>query len=48
MWRVPRTEAGWELVRGYEFDAIVLDVMLPKMSGELARNFAVSKLPHRC
>jgi DNA-binding response OmpR family regulator len=29
---------GWELARGYEFDASVLDVMLPKMSGfELAK-----------
>jgi DNA-binding response OmpR family regulator len=29
---------GWELARSYEFDAVVLDVMMPKMNGfELAR-----------
>ena len=29
---------GWELARSYEFDAVVLDVMLPKMSGvEMAK-----------
>ncbi len=34
----PDGGAGWELARAYEFDAIVLDVMLPKMNGfELAK-----------
>jgi DNA-binding response OmpR family regulator len=29
---------GWELARAYQFDAIVLDIMLPKMTGfELAK-----------
>ena len=29
---------GWELARAYEFDALVLDVMMPKMNGfELAK-----------
>lgn len=31
-------EAGWELVRAYEYDLILLDVMLPKLDGiELCR-----------
>jgi DNA-binding response OmpR family regulator len=29
---------GWELARAYEYDAVVLDIMLPKMNGfELAK-----------
>jgi DNA-binding response OmpR family regulator len=29
---------GWELARAYEFDAVVLDIMMPKMNGfELAK-----------
>jgi len=36
---------GWELAHAYEFDAVVLDVMLPKMNGfELARKLRQGKI----
>jgi DNA-binding response OmpR family regulator len=36
---------GWELAHAYEFDAVVLDVMLPKMNGfELARRLRQGKI----
>lgn len=36
---------GWELVRAYEFDAVVLDVMLPKMNGfELAKRLRQERI----
>lgn len=36
---------GWELVRAYEFDAVVLDVMLPKMNGfELAKKLRQERI----
>lgn len=36
---------GWELARGYEFDAAVLDVMLPKMNGfELAKKLRQERI----
>jgi two-component system response regulator MprA len=36
---------GWELARDYEFDAVVLDVMLPKMNGfELAKKLRQEKI----
>jgi len=36
---------GWELAHGYEFDAVVLDVMLPKMNGfELAKRLRQGKI----
>jgi DNA-binding response OmpR family regulator len=36
---------GWELAHAYEFDAIVLDVMLPKMNGfELARKLRQQRI----
>jgi two-component system response regulator MprA len=36
---------GWELARSYEFDAVVLDVMLPKMNGfELAKKLRQEKI----
>src|SRR6202049_780759 len=37
---------GWDLAHAYEFDAVVLDVMLPKMNGfELARKLRQEKIP---
>jgi len=37
---------GWELAQGYEFDAVVLDVMLPKINGfELAKKLRQEKVP---
>jgi DNA-binding response OmpR family regulator len=37
---------GWDLARDYEFDAVVLDVMLPKMDGfELAKKLRQQKIP---
>src|SRR5258708_12004071 len=36
---------GWELLREYEFDAVVLDVMLPKMNGfELAKKLREKRI----
>ena len=36
---------GWELARDYEFDAIILDIMLPKLDGyEVARRMRAAKL----
>lgn len=36
---------GWELARAYEFDAVVLDVMLPKMNGfDLARKLRQERI----
>ena len=36
---------GWELAHAYEFDAVVLDVMLPKMNGfELAKRLRQGKI----
>ena len=36
---------GWDLARDYEFDAVVLDVMLPKMNGfELAKKLRQQKV----
>jgi DNA-binding response OmpR family regulator len=36
---------GWELARAYEFDAMVLDVMLPKMNGfELAKRLRKERI----
>jgi len=36
---------GWDLARDYEFDAVVLDVMLPKMNGfELAKKLRQEKV----
>ena len=36
---------GWELARSYEFDAIVLDVMLPKMNGfEVAKRLREQRI----
>ncbi len=36
---------GWELARAYEFDAVVLDIMLPKMNGfELARKLRQERI----
>lgn len=36
---------GWELARSYEFDAVVLDVMLPKMNGfELAKKLRQQRI----
>jgi DNA-binding response OmpR family regulator len=36
---------GWELAHTYEFDAVVLDVMLPKMSGfELAKKLRQERI----
>jgi DNA-binding response OmpR family regulator len=38
-------EEGFALARGYEFDAIVLDVMLPKLNGyELAKRLRLEKV----
>lgn len=36
---------GWEIAQGYEFDAVVLDVMLPKMNGfELAKKLRQQRI----
>lgn len=36
---------GWELAQAYEFDAVVLDVMLPKMNGiELAKRLRKERI----
>ena len=36
---------GWQLARGYEFDAIVLDIMLPGMNGfEIAKRLRETKV----
>lgn len=36
---------GWELAQAYEFDAVVLDVMLPRMNGfELARRLRQERI----
>ena len=36
---------GWELAHAYEFDAVVLDVMLPKMNGlDLARKLRQERI----
>jgi two-component system response regulator MprA len=36
---------GWELAHAYEFDAVVLDIMLPKMNGfELARKLRQERI----
>ena len=36
---------GWELAHSYEFDAVVLDVMLPKMNGfELAKRLRQQRI----
>jgi DNA-binding response OmpR family regulator len=38
-------EEGWELAHAYEFDAVVLDIMLPKMNGfELARKLRAERI----
>jgi DNA-binding response OmpR family regulator len=37
--------AGWDLAHSYEFDAIILDVMLPRMSSfELAKKLRVERV----
>ncbi len=37
---------GWQLARDYEFDAIVLDIMLPDMNGyEIARRLREARIP---
>jgi DNA-binding response OmpR family regulator len=37
---------GWELAHAYEFDAVVLDVMLPTMNGfELAKKLRQERIP---
>jgi len=37
---------AWEIARAYEFDAVVLDVMLPKMNGfELAKRLRQERVP---
>jgi two-component system response regulator MprA len=36
---------GWELVHAYEFDAVVLDIMLPRMNGiELAKKMRQERI----
>lgn len=36
---------GWELARDYEFDALILDIMLPKLNGyEVARRMRAAKI----